>query len=281
MEITNINDHLTCSYYDKSKRPLIEKVSLGKGEIFKRNLIDSKIIFVKVGSIQISYQKVNDITVNAGKFILLPPVCHLFAEVEEDVEFVIFRINSTMQLCQTFSIGNLYDKNYEKRNEVAVLDINERIDAFLDLTSKAIGDGLKCTKFYNIKIEELLYYLRIYYPTKDLTDFFSPILSGDSAFANFVFQNYRKVKTAQEFSDLYGYSQSSFEKQFKKVFGTSVYQWMINQRGKEIYHKLVCSDKGLTEIADEYNFSSASQFCDFCKQHLGASPSKIRRSKKG
>lgn len=275
----NINDHLTCSYYDKSKMPLIERVSLEKDEVFKKDLIESKIIFVKAGCIKFSYQRVNELIVEGGQFILLPPACHLFGEVKEDVHFVIFRINSTMQLCQTFAVENLFDKNFKQKNDTCILSINERIEAFLDLTIKAIDDGLRCTKFYNIKIKELLYYLRIYYPTEELADFFSPILSGDSAFANFVFQNYSKVKTAQEFSNLYGYSQSSFEKQFKKVFGTSVYQWMINQKAKEIYHKLICSDKGLTEIADEYNFSSASQFCDFCKHYLGASPGKIRRSK--
>lgn len=280
MEIKNINEHISCGNYEKGDNSTVENLILKEGESLKKNLLESEMFFVRKGSFYISYQKINSQLITCGDIILLPPACHLQLDALEETHVIAFRVSTTLQLCNTFSLESLFHKNYKVKDEVCVLKINERIDAYLNLISNCMNDGLKCSHFYKIKIQELVYYLRIYYSKEKLADFFSPVLTNDSAFASFVFQNYTKVKTVQQFSNLYGYSQSSFEKQFKKVFGTSAYQWMVDQKAKQIYHRLVCSDKGLAEIADEFDFSSPSQFCDFCKHFLGASPGKIRRGQK-
>jgi len=280
MQIQNINRHLSCSNYENGNRPSVESVTLKKGQEIKKDILECEMVFVRKGYFYISYQKINRQVVSCGEVILLPPACNFTIEAREDTHIVLFRINTSMSLCHSFAIERLFTKEYKPKDEVCFLKINERIDAFLDLFCDCLGDGLKCSHYFGLKVQELLYYLRLYYPKDKLADFFSPILTNNSSFANFVFQNYKKVKTVQQFSSLYGYSQSSFEKQFKKVFGVSAYQWMIDQKSKQIYHRLTCSDKGLAEIADEFDFSSPSQFCDFCKRFLGDSPGKIRRATK-
>ncbi|MDH6534878.1 AraC family transcriptional regulator [Parabacteroides sp. 52] len=275
----NITEHVVCGNYEKGNSPLIETITFKKGETLKRNIVESEMLFVRNGSFHISYQKVSRQFVYKGQIMLLPPACHFYIEVEEDASIMVFRINSSIQLCNSFAIENLFKQGEETKDEISLLEVNERLDYFLNLLSHCIKDGLKCTYYYKLKIQELMYYLRVYYSKEELKGFFSSVLTKDSVFANFVYKNYAKVKTVQQFSDLYGYSQSSFDKQFKKVFGISAYQWMIDQKSKQIYHKLICSDNSLAEIAFEYDFSSLSQFSDFCKHYLGDPPGRIRRRK--
>lgn len=277
MELKYKDEHLSCEYYQQGNKAPIDILSLKEGEEIRRELTEAEIIFIQKGNGDISYQKIIDQPIQPNQIFLLPPASCLYAKIKEDSVILIFRLDSTVKLCNTYALENLY--NESKRypdDEVFFLKINDRIDRYLSLVADCINDGLRCSTYLNIKIKELLYYFRIYYTKEEMGRFFGPILTKDSLFASFIFKNYKKAKTVQQLSNLYGYSQSSFEKQFKKVFGTSAYQWMIDKKAKQIFHKLTCSDKSFMEIADEFEFSSSSQFCDFCKHFLGASPKEIR-----
>lgn len=274
-------EHLSCGYYQKGpKVAIIDVLHFEKGEEIRREISECVIVFVKKGSGRVSYHKVLDREVEPNRFLLLPPSINLYAKAEEDTSVLTFRMESTMKLCNTYSLEKLYKESNVPFEDFYLLGVeNDRLSRYLDLLMDCLSDGIRCSNFLNNKLTELMYYLRIYYTKEELSKFLSPILSGDFSFADFVFQNYKKAKNVQQLSGLYGYSQSSFEKQFKKVFGVSAYQWMIDKKAKQIYHKLACSDKSFSEIAFEYDFLSSSQFCDFCKNFLGASPKEIRHRK--
>lgn len=278
--LKNKNEHLSCGYYQHGDGAIIDTIDLKQGEKITRELTTPKIVFVRKGRCRVSFNKVTDREVRSGDIFLLPPLANLLARIEEDTQALVFKLNADIKLCNTYSLENLHDENIKPVDEnMYILSANDRISRFIDLMSDCISDGIRCSNYLKIKTTEIMYYFRIYYTKEELSRFFAPILTGDSMFANFVYRNFKKVKTAQELSDLYGYSQSSFEKQFKKVFGVSTYQWMVDRKAKLIYHKLTCSEKNFTEIADEFDFSSSSRFCDFCKQYLGASPKEIRQNK--
>jgi AraC-like DNA-binding protein len=126
-------------------------------------------------------------------------------------------------------------------------------------------------------MKELFFLLRAYNTKEDLADFFSPLLTDDMDFYNFVLNNYQSIKTVKELAFLADYSLTGFEKRFKKVFGMSAHQWMKNQLSSSLYHEISCSRKSFTEISDMFGFSSSAHLSNFCKAVFGATPSAIRR----
>jgi AraC-like DNA-binding protein len=70
---------------------------------------------------------------------------------------------------------------------------------------------------------------------------------------------------------------SGIEKRFRKVFNTSGYKWMNDQKTKKIYHALCTNDHNFKELSAEFGFASEAAFNRFCKQHLGQTPGQIRK----
>jgi len=281
MKLLYVQEHLICENYERGAKPLFENFILEKNKVFEKTIEEAEIVFVMKGSLQAFYNG-NEYVYEKDNIILLPPACNFKIITNEDVQLVILRIKSSIHLCNIQPLENLLDSNSKKITKVQyfTLTVNERLRNFLDLLANCLDDGLRCKCFIDLKAKEIFYYFRAYYPKELLRDFFMPLLTKDYSFSVFVLQNHTKIKTVQQFADVYGYSLSSFEKQFKKIFRISAYQWMKEQKSKAIYNDLIYSKISLIELTDKYDFSSLSQFCDFCKRAFGSSPGKIRIAQK-
>lgn len=91
-------------------------------------------------------------------------------------------------------------------------------------------------------------------------------------------EHYRKATNTEELAELCGYGLHTFRRLFKKEFGVPVYQWLIKKRAENIRYRLSQSFVPLTDIIDEFNFSSAQHFSSFCKQYLGDTPGNLRKA---
>ena len=96
-------------------------------------------------------------------------------------------------------------------------------------------------------------------------------------FRSLVITHYRKANNTVELAELCGYGVHTFRRIFKNEFGTSVYQWLIQKRAEHIKYSLSMSYIPLSDIIDEFNFSSAQHFNSFCKQYLGDTPGNLRK----
>ncbi|MDF9830797.1 helix-turn-helix domain-containing protein [Parabacteroides sp. PF5-6] len=279
MELLYAHEHLICENYERGSNPLFESFHLKKGSVFEKYIEEAEILFVMQGAMQAFFNTTENFYPE-DHVVLLPPASNLKIVAVESLHLVILRIKSSIHLCNIQPLGKLFSENGKKESASGTLAINERMKDFLTLLSQCLEDGLRCKCFIELKTKEVFYYFRAYYQKELLVAFFSPLLNKNYTFTVFVLQNYRKVKTVQQFADLYGSSLSSFEKQFKSIFRMSTYQWMTEQKSKAIYNDLIYTNQTLTELTDEYDFSSLSQFCDFCKRVFGISPGKIRSGQK-
>lgn len=280
MELLYAHEHVTCFNYEKGDRPTIEKIKLAKDQKWEMTLVDNKIIFMMDGSMRFSYGKYTDRIFPKGKMMILTSGSRITGIAEEECYMIIIRLHNTKQLCDCFDLNLLLrEKDKDFVSDLYFLDINERVETYLDFLNTCVNDGLKCTFYFELKSKELHFLLRAYYSKKDLLYFFYPLLSHDITFSDFVIKNHFKTKTVQELADLSNYSLSGFQKRFKKVFGISAYHWMKDERSKTIYHEINSTEKSFKEISDEFGFSSPSHFNDFCKSQFGATPGKIRNKK--
>ena len=57
----------------------------------------------------------------------------------------------------------------------------------------------------------------------------------------------------------------------------SPYKWLMMKRAENINYKLSQTYIPFSDIIDEFNFSSAAHFSNFCKRFLGDTPSNLRK----
>jgi AraC-like DNA-binding protein len=282
--ITDFHEHKTCVNYEdvntnSNKKPIIEITEFLKGKIKEKTLSESKIMLVMKGEFRISYERHIDKKVKEGKMLLLPSSSKYIARAEEDASVFIFRLRDKIDLCDRIGLEQLFHKFKEPENSFNLLDIKDEVSYFLKGLEACLSDGLRCRYYFELKMKEFFFLIRAYYTTEELARFFYPLLSNDTSFSEFVYNNYSKVKTVQELASLSNYSHSGFIKRFKKTFGVPAYQWIKQQKASRILHEINCTDKTLKEICDEHDFSSLSQFNDFCKSNFGYPPSYIRKNK--
>jgi AraC-like DNA-binding protein len=202
--------------------------------------------------------------------------------VVENSSIVIINMHSEINFCNHFPLEILYELNESiaSENSAYPLKINEVVSDYLNTVVESISDGLKCAYFQELKQKELLFYLRVYYPKKDLAAFFAPMLNNDIRFSRLIYKNYESAKSVENLAFLTNYSVSGFKKRFMKVFGIPPHHWVEKEKSKKIYYEINCTQKTFKEISIEYDFSSTAHFDKFCKRVYGMSPGVLRESTK-
>jgi AraC-like DNA-binding protein len=125
-----------------------------------------------------------------------------------------------------------------------------------------------------------MFILRAFYTKEDLYRFFSPALTTDTWFSQFIMSNYNKYDNLTELAAAMNYTVSGFEKKFRKVFNQAPYAWMCRQRAREAYHCINTSDMSLKEISSMFGFNSHPAFIKFIRRNYGITPGQIRKNSK-
>ena len=283
MTLLYAQEHLTCYNYDNNPTSTIQKRIFKEGEKWNFVTLKNTLVYVESGEYVFSYGKYKNKTIKSGQIVLIPSETIVDGLVSQTLSVFLLRLGDVKNLCECFSLDMLLkeddDNDTGKNNYPFLLLASAKITAFFSLCDLYISDGLMCRYFLQLKIKELFYLLRAYHTKEDLLHFFHPILSNDMSFSDFVLRNHKKVKTVNELAELANYSLSGFQKRFKKVFKTSAYSWMKEEKLKNIFHDITNSIKTFKEISSEYSFSSPSHFNDFCKANFGHTPGELRKNK--
>ncbi|MDU1891397.1 MAG: helix-turn-helix transcriptional regulator [Dysgonomonas sp.] len=281
MKLLYLQEHLTCYNYNAKEDSVIENKVIGEGLNWNFSTRECKIIFVTEGELHISYGKVKNETISKGEIVLLPVGYKVNLRASTRSGLTIFRLRTPVQLCDRFALKQLLKGKEDfsmagDSSKNRTLEMNEMVWTYLDGLNQCINDGLQCFYYYDIKVQELFFLFRAYYTKEQLLDFFCPLITHDSEFADFVLNNHHKAKNVSELAEMANYSVSGFEKRFKNTFGVSAGKWLKQQKAMRIYHEINCSEKAFKNISFDYGFSSPSHFNDYCKAHFGLTPGEIR-----
>lgn len=282
MKLQYAKEHLTCCNYARiENKSLVNTIPIfdynyKKGDTIKKEITDTEIVFMVKGSCIINVDTNKTIVLKTGSMTLLSVGLQLVAEMVEDSHLFICKISPDVYLCEKFSIKNLVKEKEMVNERVYVLNMNEAIYGCINNTVASLNVGLRCIKYMEMKVVELMYLFRAYYTKEELAGFFYPILNNDVHFAMFILKNWNKASSMSQLAELSHLSPSRFGVKFKEVFGVSPYQWLLNRKSANILHELTCTDKSIKQICEELNFSSVQHFNDFCKKQLGTTPGKIR-----
>jgi AraC-like DNA-binding protein len=211
--------------------------------------------------------------------IIFMPIASSYEIVAQtDVEFVINYFNKHIDLCEKVALESLtpYLNTLEKAFN-PVLIIKPPMEQFLTSLVFYLGKGVFCKHFHEIKQKELFFLLRFFYTKEEVAGLFAPIISCDLDFKNRVLTNSIKVNSVKELANICNYSLSTFNRAFKDNFNECPYDWLQNQKLKYIIVKLSDKNIPLSDIVDEFKFSSPAHFTTYCKKYLKKTPSQFRK----
>ena len=108
---------------------------------------------------------------------------------------------------------------------------------------------------------------------------FIPRTSKSKRFEDSVLSNYSRVRNMNELAAMCKYDcVRTFTRHFKKCFGQTPYQWMLERKMEEIQSLVFNSDISITEISRMYDFKSVSHLVNAYTKRFGISPHKSRLS---
>ncbi|WP_281613963.1 AraC family transcriptional regulator [Flammeovirga sp. SubArs3] len=91
-----------------------------------------------------------------------------------------------------------------------------------------------------------------------------------------IFSSLEQIPSIDDLSEKYGYSRSKFTRDFRKVYGTSVYQFHLDYRLEKAYELLKEGSKTITEVGRTVGYISLSKFSYAFKSKYKVSPKQVR-----
>jgi len=258
---------------------IIKVIKLSEGKSVQIFSQLNQIIFISGGDLTISHKEILNKKVKEGESVLIPMHTPCVFKAKQDSNILVMKLEDYINLHDYFppSLVSQKERAKAKDSDVGFLKPHQRITEFANMLVNYLKDGIKSIRFFDLKIQEFLLMVQIYYDKQHVVKFMSPIYSNDFIFSNNVYRNFDKIKTVKELAKIFDYSLSGFEKKFKRVFDESPYRWIREQRSKKIYQEVSFGQKSFTRLAEEYGFSSPAHFNDFCKQFYGATPGELRK----
>ncbi|MBD0402347.1 helix-turn-helix transcriptional regulator [Flammeovirga sp. EKP202] len=88
--------------------------------------------------------------------------------------------------------------------------------------------------------------------------------------------DFTEIPNLTELSEKYGMSVSKLNRTFKSVFGKPIVQFYNQQKIEEAHRQIIYTNKSLTEISMDLNFSHVGHLSQTFKNHFGYAPSALK-----
>lgn len=274
-------DNSTCENNDSNRQALFRIERLAKDQMVSYYKIPrSALVFVLDGTVRVSTDVYIKQTVG-GKNVFVVHECDnvLIRGVDDAVMLYCF-FNSSMAFFYGLSLKASDDAQIKKvrhrpKDELPTLPIPKLLMEELELTRKELASNLLDIRFMELKRYVILMMLSKLFRRDDLIYMFRYKPGEDFEFSELVFRHYSCDVDAQELAALTGVPIATFNRKFKKAFGMSVLHWLNTRREISILMDLTTTDMTIKEIAAKYNLTP-NYLSDFCKKHLGDTPSSFR-----
>lgn len=238
-------------------------------------------IFLLSGSMSISCNEFINVPLRPTEMCLLPLSSQCVWVTLEASTFIILKGVNENNYCDRLSLERHAQSWLDAEDKFQTMKLKPPLLQFIYTVKNYLSDGITCPQMHFVKQREFSLLLRAYYTGQEILDFFLPTMWYNQDFEQFIMKNYLSMKGVKEFVDLSGLNVSTFNRKFKAHFGISPYQWMTKQKSKHVLHELTVRSKSIADIMREFDFSDASHFNRYCKTMFGASPSEIRKHRKG
>lgn len=196
--------------------------------------------------------------------------------------FCFFDEKIIREVIESITFSDILRRNEPHSNSNLItidvdLYLKESFNSLTNLLSSS-HSGKKDLLKHKFK-EILMHFLIGDKPNQGLLNYFYSKLDDDKVLMERVMNsNFTSPLSIMDFSKLCNKSESTFKREFKKLFGTSPGKWLSEKR--LIYAENLLSTTSLTVNQVSYNvgFESVSHFIRIFKSRFGMTPEKYRNS---
>ena len=175
------------------------------------------------------------------------------------------------------------DKTTERiSNEKAIfkLKTNSIVSEYFSSLTSVYKSIKNSSELLNLKLLELLYLIDLHGDDR-LKQCLLAIQQGNAK------RNIKRLMdqygvselSAKELASLSGRSLSSFNREFKSIYGTTPKQWLIDRRMSHAYSLLTESQISVTSAATATGYANVSHFISAFKKKYGVTPRQLRKMK--
>lgn len=236
------------------------------------------LIFCRNGHARITSTLFHDEILCIGEVMFVPRGSECSGVALSDVTLLVHKFNNTVCQSEKCILAYLYShRHLRSKIYCSKLTVPKSLQILISGIVSYLSDKTHDNDLWKMKHKELIWGFTRYYDAEELQSFFHPMTDEQVPFRNLVMTHYRKANNTEELAELCGYGVHTFRRIFKNEFATPVYRWLIQKRAEHIKYRLSMSYIPLSDIIDEFNFSSAQHFNSFCKQYLGDTPGNLRK----
>lgn len=236
------------------------------------------LIFCHVGHARITSTLFHDEILCAGEVMFVPRQSEYTGTALSDVVLLVHKFNNTICNAEKCILAHLYShRHLEAKVYCCKLEARNTVHHLIEGITTYINDEVHDESLWRIKHKELIWIFTRYYSVEELRSFFHPMTDEQVPFKSLVLTHYRKANSTEELANLCGYGIHTFRRTFKREFELPVQKWLIMKRAELVRHRLSQLYIPLSDIIDEFNFSSPQELTRFCRANLGDAPSNIRK----
>lgn len=269
-----VEEHLSCGKYLKEVNAGFIYQEFKKGYNGKPELETSTnyLIIILEGRIKISCNLWQNREIGHGEIFMVAKSSQLQGECTEDTKVLTLAFEGLVTSCDKLDFRYLAKLTNEISYDLDTVPVRHPVSLFCELIIIYLSEKANCSHLHEIKHNELFLCLRYFYTKQELAQLFYPMLSGSMKFRNFVFENYKNVKSARELVELSYMGKSAFYKEFSNEFGVSVKEWLTIKRLHKIVNSASHPDMTVKKLMVEFDFETLSHFQAYCKRYFKCSP---------
>lgn len=244
------------------------------------------LIFCKEGHVRITSNLFKEEFLCAGEVLFVPRGSDYHGVALSDTVLLVHYFSNTVCRSENCILSFLYShKHVQPRTGkpyiYSKLAACARLAHIMDGVGGYLDDEKHEPALWSLKHKELIWLFAQYYTPEELRLFFHPMTDEDVPFKSLVLAHYRKAEYTDRLAEMCGYGIYTFRRVFKKEFGMSPYKWLTMKRAEHVRHRLSLPYVPFADIIEEFHFSSAAHFSNFCKQFLGDNPTNLRKMLSG
>lgn len=189
-----------------------------------------------------------------------------YAEAIDDYHCLVLLSSSLRHHLNADNVKKVLGSNVN-RTGLGVLKYGDVMRMFVENLIMLKNHGVLAGDITVIKKVEFLHYLRQLYSIDELVEFAHGIITTYSQFKIDVFRAYRNSITVQDLANALFMTTKTLSRRFKDEFKATPQDWIIEQKLYNLNHLIVNRGYTISQIIEEFDFSSESAFKQFCKRH--------------
>jgi len=225
----------------------------------------------------------DEINLNPAQMLFMPKNSFMvsdFIRTDGPLEAFLFFFDD--QVIKEFMKNKLYEVENENKPIAAYkLEADDMVTAYMEALQNVYTKAKTTPDLLRLKLLELLNILDVVDENKKLRQF---LKSNSTATPKRNIKRllsdpcYQKL-SVQDLAVLSGRSASSFNRDFKRQFGTTPQKWLTTTRMERAFELLRSSEMSVSEISTDIGYDNISHFISIFKKQYQISPKKMRQER--